>query len=93
MLVLAAFLVTGFFAAIIWRLPRAHIRRYCASFRVRHGAGVQVGLVVLATMTGAMLLASTLHPGHEPVEFVTAAVVIGLAVAALVDLYLFSSRH
>lgn len=93
MLTSAAFLVAGFFAAIVWRLPRALLKRYCASFRARHGAGVQVGLVVLGTMTGSMLLAATLHPGQEAMELVTAAVVTGLALAALLDLYLFGSRR
>jgi hypothetical protein len=91
MLIPVTLLVAGFFL-VLARLPTPLLKRYGATFRARHGVGVQVGLVVLATITGSMLLATALQPGHLLMELVDGAVVAGLGLAALIDLYLFRRR-
>lgn len=90
MLAAAPLLVAALFAALASRLPRALLVRYYASFRDRHGVGVQIGLVVLGATITSMLVATLLRPGHALMELVDAAVVLGLAIAALADLYLFA---
>jgi len=85
-------LLLGVAGFVLWRMPRALLRRYFATFRARHGLGVQLGLTVLVTATASMVLATALRPGHLLMEVVNAIVVGGLVAAGLFDLALFSRR-
>lgn len=90
MLVFAILAALGLFVVAAIRLPRPLLRRYLAAFGARHGVGVQIGVTVLATLVGALLLACMLRPGHPRAELVDALAVGFLGLSAAIDVYVFS---